>query len=787
MQLDFNADWNYSCDEYGINKTVHLPHDAMIDGTRSRDSLGGGACAYFCGGIYVYEKTFDVPLDWKHKCISFLFEGVYRKAKVYINGELAKEWAYGYTEFYVDADKYLRYGELNTIKVVADNSNQPNSRWYTGGGIYRPVSLIINNKIHIDHYGVTISTLSINPAVVSVKITHNGGMVSVRVFDGKNEVATAVGDDVQLTIDNAKLWSAETPHLYTAKIVLTDDGKIVDEREISFGIRTLEANAKDGLLINGKSIKLRGGCVHHDNGILGACAYEEAEYRKVRIIKQAGYNAIRFSHNPCSRAFVAACDKYGIYLIDELSDMWYMRKKKFDYALDFDIWHERDVAAIVGKDKNSPSVIMYSIGNELSEPCENKGVEMAKSLVALFKSLDSMRLVTAGMNLSIINNASKGKGLYSEERVEADSTPKKQKEKPTSSTLFNMVATRVGPAMNKMSNSDEVDRITTPTLDCLDVAGYNYASGRYYMDGVKHPNRVILGSETFPQDIYKNWYAVKQLPYLVGDFMWTAFDYLGEVGLGAWSYEKQYGFSFEKPYPWLIADAGAIDLIGNAGAEAKYAAVVWGLCNKPVICVKPVNHAKDKVVKMVWRGTNAIESWAWGGCEGNKAEVEVYSDGAYIRLELNGKTIGTKRLKECKAVFSVKYASGTITAISLDGNKQEVSRSTLYSASKDLQIKLSTEKEGIMPDELAFVNVCISDENGIVECNADRQLKIETNGQLIAFGSAQQKSEEKYSSNITDTYYGRALAVVKAPENGILHISVSDNRLNSVLDIPISK
>ena len=779
--MDFNRGWTFYIEGEREKKQVDLPHDAMIDGKRAKDALSGSGGAYFEGGIYHYSKEFDVPAEWAQKHLCFEFEGVYRKPKIYINGALAYEWAYGYTGFCFCADKFLKYGEKNSIEVVADNSEMPNSRWYTGGGIYRPVRLYLKNQAHFLPDGICVKTRSVSPAVIELSAEHTSGEVRFEIYDGDKKVASLCKDRGEVTIEDAKLWSDESPYLYTLKATLSDNGETRDEEEISFGIRTVEWSAK-GFFVNGKNVLLRGGCVHHDNGILGARCYAEAEERKVRIIKESGFNAIRSSHNPCSKAFVSACDKYGVYLIDELSDMWYMRKKKYDYALDFEKWHERDVMSIVKKDRNHPSVVMYSIGNEVSEPFEQRGVETAKHLVSLFKSLDD-RPVTAGINLFIIGNAAKGKGQYSEEKVEADAAYKPQSEKPTSSTLFNMIASHAGPSMNKMANSDRVDKIASPVLDCLDIAGYNYASGRYEMEGKKHPSRVIFGSETFPQDIYRNWEKVKRLPYLIGDFMWTAIDYLGEVGLGGWSYEPQYGMTFGKPYPWIIADSGAIDLIGDIGAEAKYAAVVWGLEHTPYIGVRPVRENAKKLVKQVWRGTNAVASWSWQGCEGRMADVEVYSDAAYVELRLNRKKLGVKKVKECKALFKTTYHAGELVAVALDKEKREVSRSSLVSAKKELQISITPEQPAAKVGEIVFLDVSLTDGNGIVESNADTKLKIETNGELLAFGSAEQKSEERYSSDQTVTHYGRALAAVRVIEGGWLTVKVSGKNLHSEITI----
>ncbi len=770
MRIQFNDNWNFKTQD-GFER-VTLPHDAMIGTPRSKDAAGGAACAYFDGGVYVYEKQFSVPEDWRGKEAWLEFGGVYRNAKVFVNGQLAGEWAYGYTSFCVPLSAFLQYGKDNTVRVEADNSRLPNSRWYTGGGIYRPVALVVKEKTHICRHGITVATKTIAPATVSLSAERTGGEVTFYVYDGETLVASREGEG-ELTVPCAKLWSAEHPHLYTLKAVLKEGETVTDEETLSFGIRLLSWSPK-GFFVNGEEVKLRGGCVHHDNGILGACAWPEAEERKVRIIKEAGYNAVRSSHNPCSEAFLEACDKYGVYLIDEFADMWYSRKKKYDYALDFPAWHERDLHEMVQKDKNHPSVVMYSLGNEVSEPHEEKGVATIREMADYVRSLDKTRPVTAGINFLIIVNAAHGKGIYSDEKVEGKSSEKKpQKEKATSSLMFNMLAAKVGPAMNRLGNSDEADRLVSPCLEPLDIAGYNYASGRYDLEGKKHPERVVFGSETFPQDIWRNWEKVKKYPYLIGDFMWTAWDYLGEVGAGGWSYEPLHGMSFEKPYPWIIADTGAIDLIGNIGAEAKYASTVWGLETVPYIAVRPVDRNAKKLIKSVWRGTNAIASWSWQGCEGRPAEIEVYSSAYKVELLLNGKKIGEKKLKECKAMFRTAYRPGELKAVAKDRAGKPVGESVLRSA-RSHGVHISCEETCVKAGGLAFFDVTLSDGEGNVECAADCRLTAEVSGgELLAFDSARQKTEEQYSSPSCETYYGRALLVVRAGESGPLTVRVT--------------
>lgn len=777
---DFNGGWRFYKHGGSHAEFIDLPHDAMIHERRDPASEGGGAIGFFTGGVYIYEKDFFVPRQWEDKCVIFEFEGVYRNSKVYINDQEAGGRPYGYSNFYVNADPFLIYGQENTVRVVVDNSKLPNSRWYSGSGIYRPVKLIVGNKTHIDLDGIKISTLSYRPARILVEVSHNGGRdaeVEVEILFEGRIVAGSAGERVELDIPDAKLWSDTEPYLYQCRAVLKEKGVMVDEVVENFGIRLIEWSNR-GLFINGKEVKLRGGCIHHDNGILGACAYDKAEERKVRIMKQAGYNAIRSAHNPMSKAMLDACDRYGMYVMDEAFDMWYIPKTKYDYSRDFEEWYLEDIKAMVEKDRNHPCVIMYSIGNEVTEPAQERGVELARKMVDYIHKLDPTRPVTAGINLMLMYMASKGKGVYKEsgEDVQAKHTNKQQ---VSGSTFYNMMVSMIGRSMNNMARLKAVDRVATPVLDLLDIAGYNYGSGRYKLEGKKHPNRIIVGSETFPQDIAKNWKMVKELPYLIGDFMWAAWDYLGEAGIGAWTYGEG---GFFKRYPWLLAQSGAIDILGNIEAEAKYAKVVWELEDKPCICVRPPNHLGEKVYKSAWRGTNAVESWSWENCEGNPVEIEVYSGAHFVELLVNGKSLGIKRVKDYKAMYRTRYEEGVVTAVAYDENKREISRSELVSATGRTLIRVAPEESVVKPGEIVFVNIDLVGENDVIKSNSDRQLRVSVEGgTLLAFGSANPCTEERYDTGIHTTYYGRALAVVRSKSQGEMVISVSGDGLNTAV------
>ena len=731
---------------------VTLPHDAMQWHGRAADAPSGSGSAYFKGGSYVYEKRFIAPVEWRDMDISVEFEGAYPMSEVYLNGDKLGGCAYGYGLFRIDLTN-LNYGEENVLTVYVNNSETPNSRWYSGAGLYRPVWLLEQPKRHILADGLRVTTLSHDPARVRVTLDSNvpGVRAVIEALDGDVVVAGAEGDDVPLDIPDAKLWSAEHPHLYTCRARLVDEGGIIDEQEVRFGIRTLSWSAREGLKVNGETVLLKGGCVHHDNGILGSRSYAEAEYRKVRRLKSFGFNAIRSAHNPAVPALLDACDELGMYVMDEGWDMWYKQKTTYDYSHRFEANYLEDMRSMVAKDYNHPSVILYSIGNEVTEPAEERGVALAKALVDQFHALDASRPVTAGINLMLILMARNGVDLFAQMGEKIDS------EGP-SSTEFNMMAADMGQQMVMAAASDDADAATSPVLDLLDIAGYNYAQSRYPLEGEKHPDRVVVGSETFPYDLAGNWRMVEQYPFLVGDFMWTAWDYLGEVGLGAFS-DSPDAKEFQKPYPWLLADSGAFDILGNDNAEAGLARAVWCPEAAPYIAVLPLTQDRAQLSKGMWRKSNGLPSWSWRGCEGREAIVEVYSGAPCVELFLNGESLGKAATEDCKATFETVYAPGTLTAVALDEQGVERSRSALRTAEGDIR-PVITPEEG--DGSLVWLDISLRGDNGAVESAADAELSVSvTGGDLLAFGSANPRTAEDFQSGRYTTYYGRAQAVVR--------------------------
>lgn len=775
-QADFNQDWQFWSDSQPAKQVVNLPHDAMQTETRSADVKEGRHNGFYPGNMYHYEKTLNADASLLQKHVTLAFEGVYRNSKVFVNGTEAGGYKYGYMPFDVCLDGLLVEGE-NTIRIDVDNSQMPNSRWYSGAGIYRPLHLVVQEKDYIEQ--VKVSTPSITPAIVKVETLHQGGEISVSIYDGNKQIASAEGDNVELSIDNAKLWSAEAPYLYKAVVELKQDNKVIEKQEKTFGIREISWSAQ-GLKVNGKDVLLKGGCLHHDNGILGAAEYDDAAYRRVAIMKQYGFNAIRSSHNPLSEAMLKACDELGMYVMDELWDMWYITKTEFDYSKDFYDNYVEDIRHFVKKDFNHPSVIMYSIGNEVGEPAEEKGVALAKELIDRLHQADNSRPVTAGINLMIIGLTRMGQNIFAQANSAA--APGGQ---PITSEQYNNMMVQSSEGMLRAVLMPMIDEASSPVLDALDIAGYNYANLRYEMDGAAHPERVIVGTETFPHNLAANWAQVEKLPYLIGDFMWTAWDYIGEIGLGAWYYSDDANFA-NKNYPWKLNGGGAIDLIGNPTGEALWAKAIWSKDNQPSIGVRPIH--KEQLIKAMWRGTNTIPSWSWQGCEGMKTVVEVYTAASKVALYVNDKFIGEQEVKDYVASFEdVTYEPGTLKAVATDANGKQYEQ-TLTSATGKLGISIEPEKDSYKSGELAFVNINLVGENGIIESKADRTLTVTVEGgELLGYGSQQLITEAAFKDGVYPTYYGQSQAVIRSLTSGTVKIHVKGEGVEASYDLYFTK
>lgn len=771
-------------------KPVTLPHDAMLAEPRTALSAGGTNTGWYEGYDYEYQRTLTVPENELADTHILEFEGVYHNAEVWLNGQKAAFRPYGYTNFYVDYAPYLHSGE-NELRVIARNADQPNSRWYSGAGIYRPVQLWTARGAHIALNGVKICTLSLDPAIVEVRVkTTAPGTVRLMVDDLPAMQQESDGEAVfTLTLDNARLWTPETPNLYTCRVNFADD-----EVTETFGVRKVEWGT-DGFLLNGKRYIIQGACIHHDNGLLGAVCDPDAVARKVRLLKANGYNAIRSAHNPCSKALLTECDRQGMLVMDEYIDHWYIHKTEHDYVDYFNDWWHQDLTDMVEKDYNHPCVVLYSTGNEVSETAQKRGIALTKEMTDFLHELDDSRPVTCGVNIFFNFLSSIGFGVYSDEKAKKEAEraekakqrgEKTAKKKAVGSQFFNNLAGLLGDEfMKRGATLHGCDVKTRDAFANMDIAGYNYGIYRYKHDLKKYPQRLILGSETFCNDAYKFRELAKQEPRLVGDFVWAGMDYLGEVMVGSWEY-ADYAETFDGGLGWVSAGSGRIDLTGKPLGEALYTRVALEADNGPYIAVCPVNHTGDRHSPSAWKMTNAMPSWSWTGCEGRKANVEVYARAARVELVLNGHTVGSKTLKnDCLAKFSIPYESGTLEAVSYDAADHEIGRCKLQSAGGTTRLTLDAEEPTVKPGHLCYIRLRYTDENGITKPLVRGNIQVQVRGgTLVGLGSACPFNKHSYLDSETDTYYGEALAIVRMGDGDAMTIAASDGEYSAELTVP---
>ncbi|WP_270249882.1 glycoside hydrolase family 2 TIM barrel-domain containing protein [Ruthenibacterium lactatiformans] len=752
-----NDGWFFYREGEATAVPVRVPHDAMIVEKRTPDAATGNGGAFFPGGKYIYTRTLFGEMDWAEQTVILEFEGVYMNSTVLLNGEQVGGWYYGYTNFFVDLTSKLKIGAKNELMVIADNSKVPNARWYTGSGIYRPVNLWVGGMTHIFPQSLRVKTLSIDPAIVEISTEIENAEVSYEILDGEKAVASASGKTAVVSIPDAKLWSAENPNLYTVKAVVKKNGAIVDEAIERFGIRTLAWSAKKGLEINGRTVKLKGGCIHHDNGILGACTYKDAEKRKVRKLKEFGFNAIRFSHYPAGKDLLDACDEVGIYVMDESFDQWRAQKTKYDYSHRFDAECEKDIAALADKDFNHPCVILYSIGNEIPDTGREFAPGIARRLTAILKEHDGTRPVTIGNNAPMSMVA------------EAMQDFEREKGAAVGSLEINELITAHPELLDAFKkgkySAETLERVTGNVFDELDIAGHNYAHEFYEGIHTIRPDRILLSAETFPARMASNWRSVEENDYIIGDFHWTAWDYLGEVGVGLPVYGTKEA-PFSKPYPCLTAACGSFDLNGTPEAAAYYCAALWGAKKTPFIGVRPVDHSGEEFTIGSWRLTDAIDCWTWDGNEGRKAEIIVYGVGTEVELTQDSVSLGRKPLTDCKAEFEAVYEPGILQAITYDENGIELGRSVLKTNGKEVLLAVQPEKLLIRAaeDALVYIPIQLVDEEGVLRMNTEKRINVRVSGagELLALGSARYENEETFQSMAHLSWRGSVLAIVRS-------------------------
>ena len=731
-------------------RTINLPHDWSVEteaaeaaggehiGPFSRSSIGSNSTGQTVGGEGWYRKKFTLDNEDKNKRIMLYFEGAYNHSTIWLNGRKIYFNHYGYQSFRFDATEFCNApGKENTLTVKVTN-NGINTRWYAGSGIYRHVWLIKVPQIHLDNWRNFIYTSDVSDGEATVNIEtwvkneqkkKADSELEILIYDKKGNLVASDKQTVciskngynqakfQLHLDKPLLWSPETPNLYKAHIKIKDlKNGISDQIVTHFGVRTLEFSAEKGFLLNGKSVLLQGGCIHHDNGLLGAAAYDAAENRKITLLKNEGFNALRTAHNIPSEHFLDACDSIGMMVIDESFDQWLRAKNKDDYHQYFEEYSDRDMQTMILRDRNHPSIIMWSIGNEIPGRITTEGQAVASRLRNTILSLDSTRAITAAI-----------------------------------------------PGWDDFKHSWNDDN--NLAFKSLDVGGYNYLYDKYESDHNSYPGRVMVGLETYPKRASENWILAEKLPYVIGDFVWTAMDYLGEAGIGSASFRTSGNQPFSPGWPWFNGWCGDIDLIGTKKPQSYYRDVVWHR--------KPITMAVEEAAPQgtyqsisAWGWQLEHQSWTWNYPQGTKLTVNVYSRSPQVRLYLNGKLIGTKTTSATFwAGFNVPYEPGILKAVEYDGQNEGASF-TLKTTGTPVGIRLRTDRSSIASDgnDLAYITAELIDEDGQVVYDSQRIINfdIEGEGKILASGNGCPNDMESFRNLSPKLYNGRAQAIVQS-------------------------
>jgi len=744
-------------------KKTTLPHDYTMEKERSKDAPGGLDEGFTTGAGLYYKKSFVLSPEGMGKRIWLEFEGVAGITEVWVNGQFVAKHVNPYTSFQMDITEQVKEGE-NVISLHTDSSMKPCSRWYVGTGLYRPVWLHIAEKIAVKPHGLKVCTKQLDgtSATLGVQVeicgheaaqeatiyccieSSKGMKVAEKTTSiqlGKNGCKT----EFDVAVEDIVPWCPETPELYQVKITVNEE----DTYEERIGIRTIQVNSQEGFLLNGKSMKLKGGCIHHDLGILGAAAHEAAEYRRIKLLKESGFNALRLSHNPFGSSIFKACDELGMLVVEEAFDEWVLGRTSFGSHIFFEEHWEHDLEDMITRDYNHPSIIMWSTGNEVEERDGSAdGFEWSRRLAEKVKSLDRTRPVSATACSLFIE--------YTQRPQDKDST--------TGNQALNMAFDNFASGVDLWG--DTTEKYFAP----LDVAGYNYKNVRYEHDGEKFPNRVIYGSESYPRAAFSSWKATVENDNVIGDFVWTAWDYLGEVGIGRWEASEE-----ERPgspeWPWLAANCSDIDLIGEKRPQSYYRDAVWENDNRPHLFTLSPELTGRHLARLSWAWLPLAASYTYPESEGQELEAHIYANADEVELYVNGRSLGRKNCgssEEYQAVYTFAYEPGTLEVIAYkDG--LETGRDVLRTAEIVKELKITTDRSIMKADgrELAFVTIEAVDEAGSRTFLETGTVTIEVQGaELLALGTADPKPDRliPYKGNQVPLFEGRALAIIRSSE-----------------------
>jgi beta-galactosidase len=767
-------------------KKVRLPHDYGVEKERKSDAQSGPNEGYTqAAGLY-YRKEFKVNDNAAHKQFWLEFEGITGITQVWVNGEFAAKHRNAFTGFWVDVTAHIKPGGINEIKIFTDNRYKPNCRWYTGTGIYGHVWMHVGEAIAVKPNSLHVVTKKLDDsnAVLSIEanVTNNTGgeqkvQIIYSVLDAGEKEVTRKTESViisekentiraELDTNGITPWSPEAPCLYTIRVEVTEDNGSVDTAECRTGARVITVNAKEGFCLNGKPMKLKGGCIHGDLGVLGTAGHDAAIRRKIRLLKESGYNALRFAHNPYLPGYFEACDELGILAVEEAFDEWVLARTSFGIYQQFEYEWERVLESMIGRDYNHPSIIMWSTDNEVEERDGSAdGYAWSARLAEKVRSLDTSRPVSTA----------------------ACSLPEEYGKRPAKGAAGNQALNMAYD--NFESGEDLWGDKTAPFFSPVDVAGYNYKSVRYAHDSKKFPDRVIYGSETYPRGAYASWRETLANKHVIGDFVWTAMDYLGEQGVGRFAVGEGM-FPPSPSWPWLTAHCGDHDLTGNKRPQSYYRDAIWERNNLPRLFVLPPELTGKPLLRMSWTWDPVERNYTYPNCEGQKIEAHIYSAADEVELLQNGKSLGRKKLEECKVVFEITYEPDELMVVAYKGGV-ETGRDILKTTGKTARLELSADRNPIQADgaDLCFVSLRTLDENDelVFAENGEVTITLQGKGELLALGNADPKPDrlKPFKEAACPVYHGAALAVVRSGEGtkGCMFTAAMKNGISASLGI----